>query len=58
MGTAQRNPNGSDKLMTPMLLFPQWFVEWLIIGAIFGTAAGAVALATLLFHDWRRGDLW
>lgn len=44
--------------MTPMLLFPQWFVEWLIIGALGGTAAGALALAALLFYDWRRGDLW
>jgi hypothetical protein len=44
--------------MTSMLLFPQWFVEWLIFGALAGTAAGAMALAVLLFHDWRRGELW
>ncbi len=44
--------------MTPMLLFPQWFVEWLIIGALGGTAAGALSLATFLLYDWRKGDLW
>jgi hypothetical protein len=44
--------------MDPILLFPQWFVEWLIIGALFGTAAGAIALAFLLLYDWRRGELW
>jgi hypothetical protein len=44
--------------MTPMLLFPQWFVEWLVIGALCGTAAGAVTLAALFIYDWRRGELW
>ena len=44
--------------MSTMLVFPQWVVEWLILGALGGTAAGAVVLAVLFFHDWRRGELW
>lgn len=44
--------------MTPVVLFPEWFVEWLITGALWGTAAGALVLLSLFIHDWRRGKLW
>jgi hypothetical protein len=39
-------------------MFPVWFFNVLIIGALVLTAGSAAGLLLLIFRDWKRGTLW
>jgi hypothetical protein len=39
-------------------MFPEWFFNVLIVGALTLTGGSAAALLLLLFRDWRKGKLW
>ena len=41
-----------------MILFPEWLVQIIIIGALIATGAGMLILLTLLFRDWKSGKIW
>ncbi len=39
-------------------MFPQSFLQFLIVLSLVWTALGAVLLITLLLRDWLKGTLW
>lgn len=39
-------------------MFPAWFFDVLILGALTLTALSAACLLALLYRDWRNGRLW
>jgi len=39
-------------------MFPSWFFNVVIVGAIVLTAVSAIGLLGLLVRDWKNGRLW
>jgi hypothetical protein len=40
------------------MMFPGWFFNLVIVGAIALTGLSAFALMALLVRDWKNGRLW
>ena len=41
-----------------MILFPQWFVEFLVYAALAFTVLSTLRLWWMLASDWKNGRLW
>lgn len=41
-----------------MILFPEWLVQIIIIGSLVATGLGMIILLSLLYRDWKDGNIW
>lgn len=39
-------------------MFPESFLQFLVLLGLIWTGLGALALIVLLVRDWKRGELW